>query len=270
MPPCTPWCPHLHDRGFDADTLRRVCTATDSALLQGYAGLLRANLRSNDERGPNAALLVAGAALQTGAPCRMWLNDIRNGHYGDAIPQLKKIEATARAIYEIEDDNRTSLQSMSRTLHIPNSMVDLASVLREWKPAATARLGFLDPMHYRMRDRRPAETSSADHRCWLALIALDGLTCAVQFTGNRIQPRLERDLHSLHDDAVAEGYTASRAFKRQNYVTFRALRSPVSEEPERIAAEIEERVRREWDSWRKAFACRRPWQLKTYRNGIAA
>jgi hypothetical protein len=227
MPPCSPWRPHHHDGGFDAATLKRVRCATDPALLQGYAGLLRATLRSDIEQGPSAALLVAGSSLQKGVPCRMWLNDIRNGHYGDAIPQLKRITAKARAIYKIKGVLTVRISDAP----YPNSIMDLARVLQEWNPLPGARLGFLDPMRYRMQDRKDVETSSKDHRCWLAQIAFDGLTCAVHFTGHSDQRSLEQELRSLHDDAVAEGYTASRAFKRQHYVAFLA-------EPERIAAAI--------------------------------
>src|SRR5260221_426155 len=68
------------------------------------------------------------------------------------------------------------------------------------------------------------------------------------------QTQSARSIPSLHDDAIAEGYAASRAFKRQHYVTFLAMRSPVPEEPERMAAEIEGRVRKAWSSWGDAFA----------------
>jgi hypothetical protein len=51
MPPCSPWRPHRQDSGLDAATLDRVRNATDPALLQGYAGLLRATLRSDIEQG---------------------------------------------------------------------------------------------------------------------------------------------------------------------------------------------------------------------------
>ena len=199
----------------------------------------------------------------------MWLNDIRDGHYGDAIPQLEQIEGLARAIYGIQNGNRTSLTVRVSGVAYPDSLLDLAQVLREWTPPPGARLGFLDPMRYRMRDRQAAQTSSEDHRRWLAHIAFEGLTCAVHFTGNNDHPSLERELSSLHDDAAAEGYAASRAFKREYYVVLLAVRSPVHGEPERVAAEIEGRVRRAWDSWGQAFAWRHPWELRTYLNGIA-
>jgi len=125
-------------------------------------------------------------------------------------------------------------------------------------------------MRYRILGRQRAETSSEDHRQWLRQIAFEGFTCAVQFTGHSDHPSLERELCSLHNDAVAEGYTASRAFKRQHYVVFLANRSlETNNGAEPMAAEIERRVRRAWDYWGRAFASCRSWDLKIYRNGIS-
>ena len=52
MPPSTHWVPNLRNTGFDGATLDRVRAARESALFQGvtYAGLLRANLRSDNGR----------------------------------------------------------------------------------------------------------------------------------------------------------------------------------------------------------------------------
>ena len=121
MPPYTPWVPHSQNAGFDPVTLVRVRAAKDSELPSdiGYPELLRASLLSNNDLGPNAALLVAGAALQSRIPCRMWLNDIRNGHYGDAIPELERIYEIARAIYGPLKGEDSSFAVRVSTLHIP-------------------------------------------------------------------------------------------------------------------------------------------------------
>ncbi len=271
MPPSTPWVQHSQNGGFEQSTLDRVRAAKDSILLQGvtYPSLLRSNLQSDRGHGPNAALLVAGAALQSGVPCRMWLNDVRKGHYGDAIPQLEQIECTARAIYGIQDGHAPGLTVRVSDAAYPDSIADLARTLTEWDhPLPGARLAFLDPMRYRLRDRQPAQTSSEDHRRWLAQIAFAGLTCAVQFTGNRASVDLERELCSLQDDAHAEGYGACRAFQRQHYVVFLAVRSPRPGEPEDGAEEIEGRVRKAWNHWGQTLARRNSWQLRVHRDGI--
>lgn len=130
MPPSTPWVPHSQNGGFEPATLDRVRVGKGSALLQGvsYPSLLSANLHSDSGQGPNGALLVAGAALQTRVPCRLWLNDVRNGHYGDAIPQLEQIEGAARAIYDMPDAKPSSLTVRVWDAAYPDSIADLARV----------------------------------------------------------------------------------------------------------------------------------------------
>lgn len=269
MPPSTPWVPHSQNVGFDPATLARVRDPKGSELLSdiNYPALLRANLLSNNSLGPNAALLVAGAALQARIPCRMWLNDIREGHYGDAIPALERIYGTSRAIYSPSTVEDASFTVRVSDTAYPDSLACLARVLREWSPSPGAPLGFLDPMRYRVEGRQEAETSSEDHRRWLAQIAYEGLTCAIHFTGNRNSVDLEVEICSLQRDAVAEGYTATRAFKRQHYVVFVAVRSTATGESEGVADEIEGRIQRAWKSWGQAFACRSNGQLRIYRNG---
>lgn len=269
MPPRTPWVPHAQNGGFEPATLDRLRSLEDSPLFHdiAYPGLLRANLHADGDQGPNAALLIAGAILQNQVPCRMWLNDVRNGHYGDAIPELQRLESTARTIYGLPNDRHSAFTVRVSDVAYPTSVADLASGLSVWMPAAGARLGFLDPMRYRVRHPQAAQTSSEDHRRWLEQIAFNGPTCAVQFTGNRDSSELERELCSLHGDALAEGYNACRFFKRQHYVVFVATRSPSPEMPEQVAADIENRVRRAWISWGRTVACCKLWDLRISRDG---
>jgi len=193
MPPLAQWCSHTHNAGFDDVTLDRVeqnefavsgSSSDEDPLV--YARLLRCSICSSRgqgrNQGPNAALLVAGVALQAGVPCRMWLNDVRRGRYGDAIPQLEQLESTARMIYH---DSRGESDFTLRVSDVPypDCISDLKTVLREWTSRAGARLGFLDPMRYQPNQREADHTSSQDHRCWLREIALERLTCAVPFYG---------------------------------------------------------------------------------------
>lgn len=267
MPPLTPWCYHGQQSGFDAGTLERVVEATEPTSLQDYAGLLRASLCTDKNRGPNAALLVAGASLQKEVHCRMWLNDIRNGHYGDAIPELEQTERCARNVYRSAAAGKGRLTVLVSDVAYPGSIEKLADVLRDSQPCA--RLAFLDPMRYRVCQPRLDNTSSRDHRRWLTELTFDGLTCAAHFTCNRNQPSLGQELHSLHQDAVSAGYSVSRAFKRQHYVVFLAIHSPREEDAERVASEIEVAIRNAWVHWGNDFARRgrRNWMLNTYRGG---
>jgi len=277
MPPLSEWRPHSQNAGFDDATLDRVKDARDFEFSPSasYARLLRTILRSDRGLGPNAGLLVAAVALQAGVCCRIWLNDIRNGHYGDAIPQLEQIETLARTMYNIEERKEVRISVNVSDIAYPRSIERLNEVLRHWEPRATARLAFLDPLRYRFQEPREAETSSRDHRRWLAAIAFEGLSCAVQFTANSNQnpdqfDSLGRNLGSLRDDAVAEGYAATRIFQRQHYAVFLATRSLVPNQAERVLADIEGRVQRTWDLWGRAFTSSRNWSLKIYRDGIAA
>jgi hypothetical protein len=275
MPPCTCWRPNNQNTGFNAETLERVRTSADPTSLQGYAGLLQANLRADRGLGPNAALLVAGAALQRGIHCRMWLNDIRDGYYGDAIPELERVESWARRIYQT-NEGRLSVEVSERPY--PDSIFDLTEILRKWQTPPRVRLAFLDPMQYAKRMRRAprsaCETSSRDHRRWLAEIAFDGLTCAVHFaTNERVKESPSPQLRSLHEDAMDEHYDVSLAFQRQDHAVFVAVKSRRTEESKRVAGEIEASVQQAWDCWGTTFAQRRPqtWNLTVYRgarNGL--
>jgi hypothetical protein len=273
MPPLAPWRPHAQNVGFDTATLDRVRSECGPLMADGeaYPALLRANLRLDADMGPNAALLVAAACVKAGVPCRMWLNDIRDGHYGDAVPELEKMAALAGALCGMERDAVNHLSVDVSDVDYPDSILELAKILRVWQPPGGSRIGFLDPMRYRIQGRQGPETSSEDHRRWLRQIAFDGPTCAVHFTGHSDHPSLERELRSLHDDAVAEGYEASRTFKRQHYAVFLAVRSSgAGGQAEELAAEIERRIFRAWTFWGRAFTRCRSWELKIYRNGVGA
>lgn len=187
MPPLSPWRPHAQNVGFDPGTLNKVQSERGSLLGAGaaYPALLRASLNQNPSVGPNAAMLVAAACLKAGVPCRMWLNDIRDGHYGDAVPELEKVATLAAALCPMECDAVNDLDVRVSDVDYPDSTLELAKVLRAWQPAGGSRLGFLDPMRYRIQGRQGPETSSEDHRKWLRQIAFDGPTCAVHFTGRR-------------------------------------------------------------------------------------
>ncbi len=199
MPPLSPWRPHAQNVGFDPDTLNEVRSECGSlgGAGEAYPALLRASLNQHPSLGPNAALLVAAACLNAGVPCRMWLNDIRDGHYGDALPELEKLATLAAALCGMKRDAVSDLSVHVSDVDYPDSILELAKVLRTWQPPGGCRLGFLDPMRYRVQGRHGPETSSEDHRRRLRQIAFDGLTCAVHFTGHSDHPSLERELRSL-------------------------------------------------------------------------
>jgi hypothetical protein len=273
MPPRSRWVPHKQNPGFDDAVLDKVRDTDNLALPDAaYPHLLQANLRADRTQGPNAALLVLGALGDTRQACRMWLNDVPNGHYGDAIPQLRQIHALATSAYGANSIAVDRLDVRVSDIAYPDSLADLVDALKEWDGVARAgaRLGFLDPMRYRIHGRQNAETSSEDHRRWLAQLAFEGHTVAVQFTGHSDNPSLERELCALHEDSLAEGYLTSRCFKRQHYAVFFASRCAIPEESEKMAADLEHHVQRAWNSWCRAFTFLNDTGLKVYRNGKAA
>jgi len=98
MPPRSPWVAHKKNAGFDDAVLDRVRDANDATLPDAvaYSKLLQANLLIDRAQGPNAAMLVLGA-WRDRPSCRMWLNDVSDGHYGNAIPHLQRIHELAKS-----------------------------------------------------------------------------------------------------------------------------------------------------------------------------
>jgi hypothetical protein len=52
--------------------------------------------------GPNGALLCTILAHQLGRPLRLWLNDIPDGHCGNALPGLEAIEVTVQRVLGLD------------------------------------------------------------------------------------------------------------------------------------------------------------------------
>jgi hypothetical protein len=269
MPPLSPWIPHSKNSGFDDTTLDRVRDADDAAVSGAtlYAKLLGTNLKLDRTMGPNAAMLVAGAWAQQRA-CRMWLNDLPDGQYGNAIPELRQIPKTAARTYDLHGAGN-GFEVRVPAAPYPHSLDNLLETLNQWSAlgAAGGRLAFLDPMRYRIKGRGSAETSGEDHRRWLDCLAFDGCTVALHFTGHSDHPSLEREFVALHDDSRAEGYAASLCFKREHYAVFCASRSPVLGAAAALLAQLEDAVHRAWRSWRVKFASRLDTGLTVYRNG---
>ncbi len=271
MPPFSEWRPHRQNAGFDPAVLDRVRSTDLANGIVNFAALFRACLLSNPGSGPSSAMLVGGAARLSGCRCRMWLNDIPDGHYGNAVPALQEIDKLIAAAFTSGDAEVAPLEVVVSDSSYPDSLSHLSCTLDRWSVLgeAASRLAFLDPLRYRIRDRLPAETSSEDHRRWLRLVAFDQPTLAVHFTGHRDHPSLENELGSLHDDAKSEGYSATRAFKREHYVVFVAVRGSQSVTGEALANAVEERTRTTWADWCHSYTRFRNSDLRVYRNGRA-
>jgi hypothetical protein len=97
-PVLSPWVPHGQNAGFDDAVLNGLAHLSTGPT--AHADLLRTNLARDRRQGPNAAMLVLGAWKEH--RCRLWLNDVVEGRYGNAIPSLCDILRLGASTYETE------------------------------------------------------------------------------------------------------------------------------------------------------------------------
>ncbi len=255
MPPLSEWRPNAQNAGFNDVVFDKLLGGSDAAIRDAgaYPQLLRRVLTYDRRRGPNAALLVLGAwGQQNCAAPRLWLNDIRDGRYGDAVAPLTDITGDVAAAGLVESSRLGSIAISVCEEPYPDSLHGLSSFIAQSK-TPRARLAFLDPMRYRIRNRRGPETSSNDHRDWLRTIAFDGLSIALHFTGNNDHRTRNEEVASLLADALAEGYAGSRVFTRQHYAVLVAVRDVDDAAAAEVAAVLESRICRAWQQWFAAF-----------------
>ena len=174
----------------------------------------------------------------------MWLNDIRNGHYGDAIPQLEQIEGQFTKSKTAREEVLVRISDAP----YPNSIMDLARVLQEMEPAAWCPTRLLGPdalPHAGSARRRDIE-QGPQVLARANRIRRSYVRCTFYRAQRPTEPRTGIAL-------------ATRRCRRRRIHGFARVQAPA----------FEERVGRAWASWGRAFACRSKWQLKIYRNGIA-
>jgi hypothetical protein len=191
------------------------------------------------------------------------LNDIPDGHYGNALPALAALNTAVEQILpdHLALDNPTVACGSPYPQSIePGEPSGLTQTLAHWTEAASARIGFLDPMRYRVNEARPGETSSADHRTWLSLIANDfgGPVIAVHFTGHRDHPTLNAEVTSILNDGQQCGYQHAVVAQYATYRTIALVRDPHGQEAadaraRMIAAAAEE----QFCLWLKGVGTRR-------------
>lgn len=269
MPPQSEWRPHRKNNGFEDAVLDRLALGKpfdDSTSM--YARLLQANLRAQRTLGPNAAMLVMGAWSRRRF-IRMWLNDVPDGHYGDCIADLKRIEEIAQATYSRRFARDCLELSVSATPY-PRSIADLQDCLAVWSdgPPPAARLAFLDPMRYRIANRGPADTSSNDHRSWLIAVRSEALTLALHFTGNSDHPSLNRELDSLQKDSIGAGYLESVCFAKEHYAVFIAINDSSREKCSTLSSDLERHVQEAWADWFHRLKPGSYSALRIARNGV--
>jgi len=241
MPTISEWRPHSQAVGISTAALQAVAAGGgDSEFIDS----MRACLRRFPGQGPNAALLVSLLATRRHVGVRVWANDIVDGHYGNAMPSLERV---AERVTEILPEGNPFIDSVVCELPYPSSLPRLRASVDGWIDVG-AVLGFLDPMRYVRGSCQPDETSSTDHRQWLAILRERDPVLVVHFTGNRDAASLSLELAELREDLGQCGFGSWTEVQRQSYVV------SVGSRNSDILAELEGRVWGSWQAWCDAVA----------------
>lgn len=237
MPPLTEWRSHSQAIGMSGAALQRVSASRGGT---DFVNVMRACLRHSLEHGPNAALLVALLAALRRKGLYVWANDVEDGHYGNAIPRLERLEEVVRNILP---DSDAALTTTVCSAPYPDSIADLKATLAQWDGAVDVVLGFLDPMRYVRDSRSGPYTSSADHKRWLWALRTPTTALAVQFTGNSDANSLTAELMALRSDLEDIGFQFWIEVRRQHYVVSVASRTP------NLLGVVEANISAAWNAW---------------------
>jgi hypothetical protein len=259
MPPLSGWCPHRTASGFSAAQLNALQVGQQPTPPESYQGMLWSCLQQPPGQpgilGPNGAILCRMLALLLRCPIRLWLNDIPNGHYGNALPGLTTINAIAQQVLALPAT--PSSETLVCGEPWPDSLThptesSLTHTLTAWTQPAHARIGFLDPTRYRISNGLGGETDSFSHRQWLLLLASDDAcpVISVHFTGHNHWPTLRSELQSMHEDGVATGYPHTLVACHSYYHVVCNIRSPKGPEATHaLAVTLKQMVQAAWTSW---------------------
>ena len=258
MPPLSQWGTHATDYGFSAAQLNSLQTGPRPGPSESYQGLLWSCLQQPQGQvgtmGPNGALLCGLLAHHLQCPIRFWLNDIPHGHYGNALPGLTAINAIVQQVLALPAAPAAASvvcgEPWPSSLTSPNS--SLTDAMADWTEPPHARVGFLDPMRYRINDGRGGESDSLSHQQWLRLLAT-GHPCpviSVHFTGHNNWTTLRPEIQSMHGDGIATGYPYTVVSRHSYYHAVCNIRSPEGTEAAcALAIDLRDMVRAAWSSW---------------------
>lgn len=171
---------------------------------------------------------------------RLWLNDIPDGHYGNALPSLGNLAAL---VLEIAPGEAAPMVVTTCGDPYPEAIDHLQTTLAGWLGPVAAVLGFLDPMRYRRDSLVGPYTQAEDHRRWLKVLRQWRSSLAVHFTGNNDSPTLALELEALREDLKASGFPFWLEIRRQHYVV-----SVASQDSVRLH-ELELRILTSWRRW---------------------
>jgi hypothetical protein len=237
MPTLSEWRPHGQSVGISDSALARIAAADGKS---EFLAAMGACLRRFPGQGPNAALLVSLVSRRQRTALHVWVNDIIDGPYGNAIVSLERLQDTVDQICTVI---RSPVEVRATSAPYPTSIAAAAAAVRSWGGQLGGLLAFLDPMRYVLARASGPYTSSIDHRQWLTAVGVALPTLTVQFTGNSDSNALQAELTALRADLIASGFENWLEVRRQHYVV-----SVGSNQPG-LLVELEKRVRAAWREW---------------------
>lgn len=255
MPPLSGCCAHRTDYGFSASQMNALKARPQPSPSDTYEAMLWSCLQQPAGQpgtlGPNGALLCSILAHHLKCPVRLWLNDIPDGHYGNALPGLAGINAVVQRVLGLTTPSENIVVVCADPW--PNCLrTNLSHTLAEWKSDASARLGFLDPMRYRIEGGASGETDSASHREWLRLLSA-GTACpvvSVHFTGHNNWPTLRSEISEMHSDGCANGYDHTLVARHSYYHTVCNIRAPQGPKASgELARDLKRALEAAWRGW---------------------
>ncbi|MGZ8445372.1 MAG: hypothetical protein ACXWXZ_18410 [Candidatus Binatia bacterium] len=254
MPPLSSWHAHRTDYGFSADQLNALQAGPQPEPRDSYQGLLWLCLQQPPVQpgteGPNGALLCGLFAQTSSHPVRFWLNDIPDGHYGNALPALATLNETVRRVAGAAACPQNTVIACDAPW--PECQASLGETAAQWRSGSRGRVGFLDPMRYRVAGAKGGETDSESHGNWLRLLA-DGMACpviSVHFTGHNDWPFLRPEIRRMHADGFVASYTQTLVARHSYYHVVCNIRSPQGVDAGRALTKNLRGLREKaWKSW---------------------
>ncbi len=263
MPALTKWKNHATQSGFRTAHLQSVASQPNVASDHAHLSAMRRCLRSSLTKGPNGALLISVLAMRKGRELALWLNDVKNSHYGDAMPSLSNIEYITNCILRTPITN--DWQTVVSDEAYPGSLGfgGLFRFIRQPQNQGIARIGYLDPMRYRTSAPQSGETSSRDHRQWLKILAsaTSEPVISVHFTGHRDWPSLREGIQSMVRDSTVAGYSQVLVASHSQYHVVTSIKAPRPSAAKRLVLELKERIFISWKAWANAIGRKNPNKL---------
>jgi hypothetical protein len=199
-------------------------------------------------------------------PLRLWLNDVPSGHYGNALPALADLNAVVQEVLSLPALPTFTIATCDAGYPAslePGIADGLHAHFAKWGANARGRLGYLDPMRYRIRNPQAGETSSTDHLAWLRLLS-NGFSrpaMSVHFTGHRNWVNLRPEVTRMHHDGVTAGFPHSLTGSHKHYHVVVNIRCSTDATALELAHRLQQAVDAAWTHWAAAVGTDTPNKL---------